>query len=119
MTSGTFGVFTLLSEAGLYEAVGSTLAPGAVGSFVTALGLGLLIPDPGSVWVVAGPALVAETEPVTSLVAAMYGAGLSNLWLGFLFLGVLSIGGFGWREFVRYAAVITVYVSTVVLSLVF
>lgn len=114
MTSGTFGVFTLLSEAGLYEAVGSTLAPGAVGSFVTALGLGLLIPDPGSVWVVAGPALVAETEPVTSLVAAMYGAGLSNLWLG-----VLSIGGFGWREFVRYAAVITVYVSTVVLSLVF
>ena len=48
----------------------------------------------------------------------MYGAGLSNLWLGSLFLGVLSIGGFDWREFVRYAAVITVYVSAVVLSLV-
>lgn len=111
-------VFALLSEARLYEAVGSVLAPGAVGSFLTALGLGLLIPDPGSVWVVAGPALVAETELVTSLVAAMYGAGLSNLWLGFLFLGVLSIGGFDWREFVRYAAVITVHVSVVVLSLV-
>ncbi|KYH25152.1 short chain fatty acid transporter [Halalkalicoccus paucihalophilus] len=109
-------VFALLSAAGLYGAIGDALGGGTVGPFLAALGLGLLIPDPASVWVVVGPALIATgSDLVGSVVAVMYGAGLSNLWLGFLFCGILSIRGFDWREFVRYAAVITVYVSVVVL----
>ncbi|MCL7416629.1 MAG: TIGR00366 family protein [Halalkalicoccus sp.] len=108
-------VFALLSAAGLYGAIGDALG-GTPGAFLAALGLGLLIPDPASVWVVVGPALIATgSDLVGSVVAVMYGAGLSNLWLGFLFCGILSIRGFDWREFVRYAAVISVYVSVVVL----
>lgn len=108
-------VYALLSAAGLYGPIGDALGTGALGSFLAALGIGLLVPDPASVWVVVGPALVAAgADLVDSTVAVMYGAGLSNLWLGFLFLGVLSIRGFDWREFARYAAVISVYVTAVV-----
>lgn len=107
-------VFALLSAAGLYGAIGD--APGgAIGAFLAALGLGLMIPDPASVWVVLGPAVTSTgADLVGSVVAVMYGAGLSNLWLGFLFCGVLSIRGFDWREFTRYAAVISVAVTVVV-----
>ncbi len=110
-------VFALLSAAGLYGAIGDALGGGAVGPFLAALGVGLLVPDPASVWVLVGPAASAGagSNLVGSVVAVMYGAGLSNLWLGFVFLGVLSIRGFDWREFARYAAVISVYVSVVVL----
>lgn len=110
-------VFALLSGAGLYDAIGDALAAGAVGPFLASLGLGLLVPDPASVWLIVGPAMVAgEVGLLTSLVAVMYGAGLSNLWLGFLFLGILSVRGFDSREFLRYAAAITAYVSVVVLA---
>lgn len=113
-------VFALLTAAGLYGPIGSALSgigSPAVGSFVVALGLGLLIPDPGSLWVVLGPALITtEMDLVMSIMTVMYGAGLSNLWLGFLFAGVLSIQGFDWREFLRYAAVLSVYVAVVVLA---
>ena len=54
---------------------------------------------------------------VVSLIAVMYGAGISNLWLEFLFAGILSLPGFEWREFVRYAAIVTVYVTVLVLGL--
>ncbi|MEM4782325.1 MAG: TIGR00366 family protein, partial [Halalkalicoccus sp.] len=108
-------VFALFSAAGLYEPVGDALG-GALGAFLAALGLGLLVPDPASVWVIVGPALLASgADPLTGVVAVMYGAGLSNLWLGFLFCGVLSIRGFRPRTFVRYAAAISGYVSLVVL----
>lgn len=50
-------------------------------------------------------------------VSGLYGAGVSNLWLAFLFAGILSIYGFDWREFMTYAAVITVYMTVVVLGL--
>lgn len=110
-------VFALLSGAGLYGAIGEVLAATAFGPFLASLGLGLLVPDPASVWVIVGPALVAgEAELLASLVTVMYGAGLSNLWLGFLFLGVLSVRGFDPREFVRHAAAVTGYVSLVVLA---
>ncbi|MDL5363506.1 TIGR00366 family protein [Halalkalicoccus sp. NIPERK01] len=107
-------VFALLSAAGLYGAIGDALG-GALGAFLAALGVGLLVPDPASVWVLVGPALVAAgSDLVASITAVMYGAGLSNLWLGFLFCGILSIRGFDWREFARYAAVVSVYVVVVV-----
>ncbi|MFC6826085.1 TIGR00366 family protein [Halopelagius fulvigenes] len=116
------GVYALLSEAGLYAAIGDALAATGftqVASYVVALLVGVLIPSPGSVWVVQGPAVVAAgADLVPSLVSVMYGAGVSNLWLGFLFVGVLGIVyGFDWREYVRYAAVVTVYVSVVVAAL--
>lgn len=108
-------VFALLAEAGLYETIGTLLEASAVGPFVAALGIGLLVPDPASVWVIVGPALVAaEADLLPSIVAVMYGAGLSNLWLGFLFLGILSIDGFDWQEFLRYAAMVSLYVVVVV-----
>ncbi|ELY57910.1 hypothetical protein [Natronococcus jeotgali] len=47
----------------------------------------------------------------------MYGAGVSNLWLAFLFASVLSIYGFDGREFATYAAAVTAYVSVVVVGL--
>lgn len=114
-------VFALLGESGLYGAIGDALAGTDlpyVASFVVAFVLGLLIPDPGSLWVIQGPAIVGtELELVTSLVAVMYGAGISNLWLAFLFASILSIPGFEWREFVRYAAVVTGYMAVVILGL--
>lgn len=113
-------VFALLAEAGLYgpigELVGAIGSP-AVGSFIAALGAGLVIPDPGSVWVVLGPALVTTGMGlVDSIVMAMYGAGLSNLWLGFLFAGILSVQGFDWREFLEYAGVLSACVAAVVVG---
>lgn len=114
-------VWALLDEAGLYGAFGDALAGTglpAVSSYVVAFILGLFIPDPGSLWVIQGPAVAAaDVDLVASLVATMYGAGVSNLWLAFLFASILSIRGFDWREFTKYAAVVTVYVSVVVLGL--
>lgn len=114
-------VFALLNESGLYGAIGDAIAGTGIphaSSFVIAFLLGLLVPDPGSLWVMQGPALAAaELDVVVSLIAVMYGAGISNLWLAFLFSGILSIYGFDWREFARYAGVITLYMSAVVLAL--
>lgn len=115
-------VFALLSEAGLYAPIGNALAATGVtqaASYVVALVLGLFVPSPGTLWLIQGPALVgAGGDLVPSLVSVMYGAGVSNLWLGFLFAGIVApIHGFDWREYVRYAAVVTVYVSVVVVAL--
>lgn len=112
------GVYALFVESGLYAAVGDAVAATGVPTVVTyaaALALGVLVPDPGSLWVLLSPG-VTETAASTAdlLAAVMYGAGLSNLWLGFLFLGVLGVRGFDWRQFVRYAAGITAYVSAIV-----
>ncbi|WP_126661169.1 TIGR00366 family protein [Haloterrigena salifodinae] len=114
-------VVALLTEADLYgpigDAIASTGVPGAA-SYVVAFVLGLLVPDPASVWVLQGPALAAaDVDLAVSLIATMYGAGVSNLWLAFLFAGILSIRGFDWREFATYAAIVTLYVSAVVLGL--
>ncbi|GAB3675628.1 TIGR00366 family protein [Halopiger thermotolerans] len=115
------GAWALLDEAGLYGTIGDAIAATglpAVASYVVAFALGLLVPDPGSLWVLQGPAVAAaDADLVTSLVATMYGAGLSNLWLGFLFASFLSLYGFDWREFVRYAGAVTVYVTAVVVGL--
>lgn len=114
-------VFALLSEADLYGTIGDAIAGTGlpyVSSYVLAFVLGLLVPDPGSQWVIQGPAMVAaDVDLVTSLVSVMYGAGVSNLWLAFLFASVLTIHGFDWREFVRYAGVVTGYVTVVVVAL--
>ncbi|RKD95249.1 TIGR00366 family protein [Halopiger aswanensis] len=115
------GVWALLDEAGLYGTIGDAIAATGVpaaASYVVAFALGLLVPDPGSLWVLQGPAVAAaDVDLVGSLVATMYGAGLSNLWLGFLFASLLSLYGFDWREFVRYAGAVTVYVTAVVVGL--
>ncbi|WP_135820864.1 TIGR00366 family protein [Halostella litorea] len=115
-------VFALLSAAGLYAGIGDAFA--ATGftqavSYLAALVLGTFVPSPGSVWVIQGPALVAAgADLVPSLVSVMYGAGVSNLWLGFLFVGIITtVYGFDWREYVRYAAAVTAYVSLVVIAL--
>lgn len=110
-------VVALLSEAGLYVAIGDALGAAAAGAFAAAFGVGLLVPDPGAVWTLLGPALVAAgADLADSIVAVMFGAGLSNLWLGFLFVAVVGVRGFAWREFARYAAVVTVYVAAVVIA---
>jgi short subunit fatty acids transporter len=112
-------VYALLTEAGLYGTIGSAVTgAGQVSSYAVALVLGIFVPDPGSLWVLQGPALTAAgADLVPSISSVMYGAGVSNLWLGFLFVGIFgSIYGFGWREYVRYAAVVTVYVSVVVVA---
>lgn len=116
------GVFALLTQANLYAALGDALAATGVTqvvSYVAALVLGLFVPSPGSVWVLQGPALVASgADLVPSLVSVMYGAGVSNVWLGFLFAAVLGVThGFDWREYLRYAAAVTVYVSVVVVAM--
>ena len=115
------GVWALLSESGLYGTLGDAIAGTgipAVTAYVVAFVLGLFVPDPGSVWVLQGPAVAAaDVALVPSLVATMYGAGLSNLWLGFLFASILSLYGFDWREFVRYAGAVTAYVTVVVAGL--
>jgi short subunit fatty acids transporter len=116
------GVYALLTRAELYAPIGNALAATGVtqaSSYVVAFVLGLLVPDPGSVWVIQGPALVAaDADLVSSVVSVMYGAGVSNLWLGFLFVGIVApIAGFDWREYARYAAAITAYVSVVVIAL--
>lgn len=116
------GVYALLTEAELYTPIGDALAATGVtqvSSYVVAFVLGLFVPDPGSVWVIQGPALVAaDADLVSSVISVMYGAGVSNLWLGFLFVGhVSSIEGFDWREFATYATGITLYVTAVVLAL--
>lgn len=114
------GVYALLSASGLYGAVGSALAATgvpAVGSYLAAFALGLLVPDPGSVWVLLGPGAVGTAAGVdTLLVATMYGAGVSNLWIGFLFLGVLGVRGFDPRRYLRYAAGLTASLSVVVVG---
>jgi short subunit fatty acids transporter len=113
-------VYALLTEAGLYGAIGSAVTSvGQVSSYAVALVVGLFVPDPGSLWVLQGPALVAAgADLIPAISSVMYGAGVSNLWLGFLFVGIIgSIYGFDWREYVRYAAVVTVYVSVVVIAL--
>ena len=116
------GVYVLLTEAELYAPIGNALAATGVtqvSSYVVAFVLGLFVPDPGSVWVIQGPALVAaDADLVSSMISVMYGAGVSNLWLGFLFVSIIpSISGFDWREFAKYATSITLYVTAVVLAL--
>ena len=115
------GVHALLAEPGLYATIGNALSATGltqVSSYIVALVLGLFVPDPGSVWVLQGPALVAaNADLVPSVVSVMYGAGVSNLWLGFLFVGLIpSTEGFDWREYLRYAAAVTAYVSVVVIA---
>lgn len=114
------GVVALLGEGGLYDPIGALLTVEGgipVGPFLGAFGVGLLVPDPGSVWVLLGPGLAGTGPPLApTLAAVMFGAGLSNLWLGFLFVGLLPIPGCDWRAFVRYAAVVTVVVAVVVLG---
>ncbi|WP_122088227.1 TIGR00366 family protein [Halalkalicoccus subterraneus] len=108
-------VFALLSGAELYEPIGAALGTTELAPLVASFGLGLAIPDPAAVWVIIGPGLVGGgADLLNSLVAVMYGAGLSNLWLGFLFCGILSIRGFDWRLFAKYAAVLSGYVLAVV-----
>jgi short subunit fatty acids transporter len=112
------GVYALLTESELYAPIGDALAATglpAVASYLAALGLGLLVPDPGSVWVLLGPAVTTTAASAdTLLVATMYGAGVSNLWVGFLFLGVLGVRGFGWRRYLTYAAGLTAFLSVLV-----
>jgi len=115
-------VFSLLSTVGFYGNIGEVIAATGITqttSYLVALVLGVLIPSPGSLWVIQGPAIVASgAELIPSLVSVMYGAGVSNLWLGFLFVGTIAtIYGFSWREYVRYAAAITAYVSVVIIAL--
>jgi len=115
-------VFTLLSTAELYAPIGNAFAATGVPqvvSYLVALGLGLLVPSPGSVWLIQGPALVESGAAlVPSLVSVMYGAGVSNLWLGFLFVSLVgTVYGFDWREYVRYVAAVTAWVSVVVVAL--
>ncbi|TYL39404.1 short chain fatty acid transporter [Natronococcus pandeyae] len=113
--------FALLAEAELYGSLGDALAATGlpyVGSYVATFLVGLLVPDPGSVWLLHGPVVAAgNLEVVPALIAVMYASGVSNLWLAFLFASVLSLYGFDWREFASYAAVVTLYVSAVVLGL--
>ncbi|MFC4357208.1 TIGR00366 family protein [Halobium salinum] len=112
------GVYALLSESELYAPIGDALAATglpAVASYLAALGLGLLVPDPGSVWVLLAPAATTTAAGADALlVSTMYGAGVSNLWVGFIFLGVLGVRGFGWRRYLTYAAGLTVYLSALV-----
>lgn len=116
------GVWELLSESNLYEMLGDVIGGSGIPHVVSygiAFVVGLLVPDPGSLWVVQGPALAAaEANLTTSLITVMYGAGVSNLWLAFLFAGILSIYGFDYREFAKYAGIVTIYISVVVLGLV-
>jgi len=116
------GVFALFIETGLYARIGDAFA--ATGttqavSYVVALVLGVFVPSPGSLWVLQGPALVQSgADLVPSVISVMYGAGVSNLWLGFLFVGIIAtVYGFDWQEYARYAAAVTAYVSVVVIAL--
>jgi short subunit fatty acids transporter len=116
------GIYALLAEAGLYASIGNALSATGltqVSSYVVAFVLGLFVPDPGSLWVIQGPALVAaDADLVSSVVSVMYGAGVSNLWLSFLFVGlIVSTDGFDWREYLRYATAVTAYVSVIVIAL--
>lgn len=108
----------LLASAGLYGRIGdAVVATGVpqVVAYVGALAVGAVVPSPGAVWVIQGPAMTASgADLVPSVVSVMFGAGVSNVWLGFLFVGILSrLHGFDYREYVRYAAAVTVYVSVV------
>jgi len=112
----------LLDGAGLYDSFAATLSSTGVpqiSSYFVALGLGLLIPDPGSVWVIQSPAVLGTgTELGAALVPVMYGAGMSNFWLSFLFIGLIgTVSSFSWSEYFRYAAVVTGYVSIVLVAL--
>ncbi len=112
-------VYALFQESGLYGTIGEQLGGIGVPSVVTyviAFVVGLFVPDPGSVWVIVGPALTGF-DLVPTIVSVMYGAGVSNLWLAFLFASVFSLYGFDWREFMKYAAIVTVYVTFIVLGL--
>jgi|GEM_PF-4288506 len=110
------GVYALLSESGIYLNLAGMLETLPItGSYITAFITGLIVPDPGSLWLLVSPILSEAVEITTSVTLAMYASGVSNIWLGFLFAGILSIKGFDWREYVRYAFTITVYVSAVVL----
>lgn len=115
-------VIVMVHEADLASSVGGTLgsAPAsALPAYLLAFVVGVLVPDPGSVWLIVGPILEAATgDLVASLVVTMFAAGISNLWLGFLFLGIFAsrIDGFDWREFTYYAAAISVYASAVVVG---
>ena len=112
----------LLDGAGLYDSfatvLSSTGAP-QISSYVVALGLGLVVPDPGSVWVLQSPAVLGtKMELASALVPVMYGAGMSNFWLSFLFVGLIgTVSGFSWSEYFRYATVVTGYVSMVLIAL--
>jgi len=112
----------LLDGAGLYDSFATVLSSTGVpqiSSYVVALGLGLVVPDPGSVWVLQSPAVLGtKMELASALVPVMYGAGVSNFWLSFLFVGLIgTVSGFSWSEYFRYATVVTGYVSMVLIAL--
>lgn len=112
------GIFSLLTESGGYDYLSAVVADSGmphVTSYGLALLLGLLVPDPGSQWLLQGATIPASASVPTALVAIMYGAGVSNLWVGFVFLRLFSIPGFDWRQFGTYALVVTTYVSAVLL----
>ena len=116
------GAYALFTEAELYTPIGDALtATGApqISSYIIAFILGLFVPDPGSVWVLQGPALVtADANLASSMVSVMYGAGISNLWLAFLFVGILApLTGFSWREYAKYAGTVTLYMTAVIIVL--
>ncbi|MDZ7729968.1 MAG: TIGR00366 family protein [Natrialbaceae archaeon] len=115
-------VIIMLERAGTFGAIGGLLEGAGVPA-VSGYGLGFLVglavPDPGTVWLIVGPMLAAAgADIMASLVAVMFASGISNLWLGFLFLGIFAhrIDGFDWLEFFHYATIITVYVSIVVIG---
>lgn len=110
--------YVMLADSGLAVAVGDSLVAPVVTTYLGSLGLGLLVPDPGSVWLLVAPfAASAGADAATVAVASSFGSGVSNLWLGFVFLGLFapSSGGLSTRTFVRIAGVVTMYTSFVVL----
>jgi short subunit fatty acids transporter len=112
------GTYALLAKSGLYAAVGTALANTglpAASTYLVSLLAGLLVVDPGSLWVLLGPAVTQTGTAVSELATTtMFGAGLSNLWLSFLFLRILGVEGIETSTFLRYATGVTVYVSAVV-----
>lgn len=111
----------MVDTAGISGPLGDTLAGAPLTelpSYILAFGTGLVVPDPGSVWLIAGPIIQSATgDLMGSLVLTMYASGISNLWLAFVFLGIFAnrIDGFDWREFAYYALACTIWSSAVVI----
>ncbi|OKY77814.1 MAG: Short chain fatty acids transporter [Candidatus Methanohalarchaeum thermophilum] len=109
------GTYSLLTKATLYTPIKNLLnGIPVIGSYLIALGAGILIPDPGSLWFLLSP-LSEVAGVLNSLITTMYAAGISNIWLGFIFIGILGIKGFNWKEYIEYALLTTVYLSIVII----